>query len=95
MEPLFNGLFGIGGLLNPGVNAGPGSVPTGMNYAGTLANPGGSGSIESNVSVTINSSGQAESSIVGNSTELGKRIDDAVRGVLISEKRQGGLLAAS
>ena len=54
------------------------------------------GAGETNVSITVNTDGSGrQESGSGNAAELGRRLDAAVRSVLLSEKRPGGLLAGA
>lgn len=51
---------------------------------------------DTNVSITVQSDGSSRSeSGDGRSMELGRRLEAAVRGVLVAEKRPGGLLAGA
>ena len=97
MDPLLKwGLAAVGGMLNPAANTGPGSAPTGMNYAGTLANSGGS---EISPSIVVNvSGGGSEASVSGGAAagvDLGKMIQATCDQWAIKNSRQGGLLARS
>lgn len=55
---------------------------------------GGAGGGSTQVNVTVNADGSSQSSGPDDMAQLGKRIGDAVRGILVQEQRPGGLLAA-
>jgi hypothetical protein len=59
-----------------------------------LGGAGGSGQVISNIVVNVNSDGQSQSQQSGNgNAELGKKIEGAVKQVIVGELRPGGLLA--
>jgi hypothetical protein len=60
-----------------------------------LGGMGGAGNqITSNIVVNVNSDGQSQSQQSGNgNAELGKKIEGAVKQVIVGELRPGGLLA--
>lgn len=98
----FKGLFGggraTGGPVNPGqyyVVGENGPEILVPNSSGTvIPNGGGSGGgSSSNVTINIDASGSKTEGDAGNARELGRRIESAVRSVLVVEKRPGGLLA--
>ena len=61
-------------------------VPAAQNAAGSLGNT-------YHVSVAVDATGGKVAGDAGGAGELGRRIESAVRGVLLSEKRPGGMLA--
>jgi hypothetical protein len=58
---------------------------------------GGAAGNQMNTNITVNvNNGQAESNATGsNSSELGRKIEGAVKQVIVGELRPGGLLASS
>lgn len=64
------------------------------NTSGTvIPNGAGMGGGTSNVTINIDASGTKTEGDAGSARELGRRIETAVRGVLMVERRPGGLLA--
>jgi hypothetical protein len=53
------------------------------------------GGVTNNVSVIVNAEGGRVQGDTANAAELGRRIDGAVRGVLLKEMQPGGLLAGA
>ncbi len=98
----FSGLFG-------GFKASGGSVDPSKFYVvgeqgPELFVPSGSGSIvpnhalggsaqNNNISIVVNADGSGRQE-AGNANDLGRRIESAVRTVLVQEKRPGGLIGA-
>jgi hypothetical protein len=69
-------------------------LPDGKSVPVDLGGAGGGGQITSNIVVNVNSDGQSQSQQSGNgSAELGKKIEGAVKQVIVGELRPGGLLA--
>jgi tape measure domain-containing protein len=70
-------------------------LPDGKSVPVDLGGMGGAGNqITSNIVVNVNSDGQSQSQQSGNgSAELGKKIEGAVKQVIVGELRPGGLLA--
>jgi len=69
-------------------------LPDGKSVPVDLGGMGGGGQITSNIVVNVNSDGQSQSQQSGNgSAELGKKIEGAVKQVIVGELRPGGLLA--
>lgn len=98
----FKGLFGggraTGGPVNPGqyyVVGENGPEVLVPNTAGTVIPAGGGmgGGSTSNVTINIDASGTKTEGDAGNARELGRRIESAVRSVLMVEQRPGGMLA--
>ena len=54
----------------------------------------GGGSVVNNVSVVVNADGSKSQGNTSDAAEIGRRIEGVVRGVLMTERRPGGLLAA-
>lgn len=97
---LLSGLFGggraTGGPVNPGEfyvvgEKGPEILVPGT--SGTVIPNGATGGGSTNVSISIDASGTRSEGDAGSAKELARRLDAAVRNVLMSEKRPGGLLA--
>lgn len=98
----FKGIFGggraTGGPVNPGqyyVVGENGPEVLVPNTAGTVIPAGGGmgGGGTSNVTINIDASGTKTEGDAGNARELGRRIESAVRSVLMVEQRPGGMLA--
>jgi phage-related minor tail protein len=70
-------------------------LPDGKSVPVDLGGMGGAGNqITSNIVVNVNSDGQSQSQQSGNgNAELGKKIEGAVKQVIVGELRPGGLLA--
>lgn len=69
-------------------------LPDGKSVPVDLGGAGGSGQVISNIVVNVNSDGQSQSQQSGNgNAELGKKIEGAVKQVIVGELRPGGLLA--
>lgn len=69
-------------------------LPDGKSVPVNLGGAGGGGQITSNIVVNVNSDGQSQSQQSGNgNAELGKKIEGAVKQVIVGELRPGGLLA--
>jgi tape measure domain-containing protein len=69
-------------------------LPDGKSVPVDLGGAGGGSQITSNIVVNVNSDGQSQSQQSGNgSAELGKKIEGAVKQVIVGELRPGGLLA--
>lgn len=69
-------------------------LPLRRNSSGKLGvtMEGGGAGVVNNVSIVVNSDGTGRQE-AGNENDLGRRIETAVRGVLMQEKRSGGMLA--
>jgi len=98
----FKGIFGggraTGGPVIPGqyyVVGENGPEVLVPNTAGTVIPSGGGmgGGSTSNVVINIDAAGTRTEGDAGNARELGRRIEAAVRGVLMVERRPGGMLA--
>jgi tape measure domain-containing protein len=69
-------------------------LPDGKSVPVDLGGAGGGGQITSNIVVNVNSDGQSQSQQSGTgNAELGKKIEGAVKQVIVGELRPGGLLA--
>ena len=69
-------------------------LPDGKSVPVDLGGAGGSGQVISNIVVNVSSDGQSQSQQSGSgSAELGKKIEGAVKQVIVGELRPGGLLA--
>jgi phage-related minor tail protein len=69
-------------------------LPDGKSIPVQLAGGDGGNQIVSNITVNV-SNGQAQSNATGsNSSEMGRKIEGAVRQVIVGELRPGGLLAS-
>ena len=69
-------------------------LPDGKSVPVDLGGMGGGGQITSNIVVNVSSDGQSQSQQSGSgSAELGKKIEGAVKQVIVGELRPGGLLA--
>jgi hypothetical protein len=69
-------------------------LPDGKSVPVDLGGMGGGGQITSNIVVNVNSDGQSQSQQSGTgNAELGKKIEGAVKQVIVGELRPGGLLA--
>jgi hypothetical protein len=96
--PSFGGGRAAGGPVYPGQyylvgeNGPEVLVP---NVAGTVVPNGVGGGVVNNVSVVVNAEGGRASGDTASAAELGRRIEGAVRGVLLAEHRPGGLLAGA
>lgn len=95
----FGGGRASGGPVNPGqfyVVGENGPEILVPNSAGTIIPNGGgmAGGSTYNVAVSVDARGGQVSGDNAQAAELGRRIEAAVRGVLFSEKRPGGMLAA-
>lgn len=100
--------FGIRQFANGGIVTGPtlGLVGEGKYNEAVIPLPdgksvpvqlsGGDGGNQMNTNITVNvSNGQAQSNATGsNSSELGRKIEGAVKQVIVGELRPGGLLAS-
>ena len=100
--------FGIRQFANGGIVTGPtlGLVGEGRYNEAVIPLPdgksvpvqlsGGDGGNQMNTNITVNvSNGQAQSNATGsNSSELGRKIEGAVKQVIVGELRPGGLLAS-
>ena len=100
--------FGIRQFANGGVVTGPtlGLVGEGKYNEAVIPLPdgrsvpvqlsGGDGGNQVNTNITVNvSNGQAQSNATGsNSSELGRKLEGAVKQVIVGELRPGGLLAS-
>lgn len=100
-DGIFANIFGGG-------RASGGSVKAGSSYLVGEFGPevvtmGGNGHVtpnsklggDTNISITVQSDGSARQEQGNGGMELGRRIEAAVRGVLMAEKRPGGLLAGA
>ena len=69
-------------------------LPDGKSIPVQLAGGDGGNQIISNITVNVNN-GQAQSNATGsNSSEMGRKIEGAVKQVIVGELRPGGLLAS-
>jgi hypothetical protein len=69
-------------------------LPDGKSVPVQLSGGDGGNQINSNITVNV-SNGQAQSNATGsNSSELGRKIEGAVKQVIVGELRPGGLLAS-
>ena len=102
------GELGVTGFANGGVVTGPTlglvgegryneaviPLPDGKSVPVQLSGGDGGNQINSNITVNV-SNGQAQSNATGsNSSELGRKIEGAVKQVIVGELRPGGLLAS-
>lgn len=95
--PSFGGGKAGGGAVYPGqyyVVGENGPEVLVPNAAGTVIPNGGMGGVVNNVSVVVNAEGGRAQGDSASAAELGRRIEGAVRGVLLAERRPGGLLGA-
>lgn len=98
--PKFGGGRASGGAVTPGEyyvvgENGPEILVPGI--SGTVVpirGGGGAGGGNISISIAVDASGSSVAGDAGQAGALGKRLAAAVRGVLIDEKRPGGLLAA-
>ena len=69
-------------------------LPDGKSVPVDLSGAPGGGAITSNIVINMNSDGQSSSNANGsNSAELGRKIEGAVKQVMVAELRPGGILA--
>jgi hypothetical protein len=69
-------------------------LPDGKSVPVDLSGAPGGGAITSNIVINISSDGQSSSNVNGaNSAELGRKIEGAVKQVMVAELRPGGILA--
>ena len=69
-------------------------LPDGKSVPVDLGGMSGGGAITSNIVINMNSDGQSSSNANGsNSAELGRKIEGAVKQVMVAELRPGGILA--
>ena len=93
--PSFGGGRAAGGPVSPGqyyVVGENGPEVLLPNTAGTVVPSGAMGGVTNNVSVVVNAEGGRAQGDSASAAELGRRIESAVRGVLMAERRPGGLL---
>lgn len=105
---LGDALKGVGSVIFGGGMASGGAVQAGRMYrvgemgpemfvprtAGSIVPNGGGGAITTNISVSVNNSGQTSSSSSGQEgNRLARVLEQGVRDVLLKEMRNGGMLA--
>ena len=95
--PSFGGGKAAGGAVYPGQyyvvgENGPEVLVPGT--SGTVIPNGAAGGVVNNVSIVVNAEGDSRvQSDAAQGAELGRRLEGAVRAVLLAERRPGGLLA--
>ena len=97
---MFGGFRATGGPVTPGnyyVVGENGPEILVPNAAGTVIPNGGGqgGGTTSNIVVNVDASGSAVAGDKNSAAELGRRIESAVRAVIVTEKRPGGLLGVA
>ena len=96
--PSFGGGRAGGGAVHPGqyyVVGENGPEVLVPRTSGTVIPGGAAGGVVNNVSVVVNAGGGRVSGDTASAAELGRRIEGAVRSVLLAERRPGGLLAGA
>jgi hypothetical protein len=88
--------FAQGGAFGVMGEAGPEAImPLRRGTDGRLGVEAVGGGISNNVNIVVNAQGSQVQGDSASAAELGRRIDAAVRGVLLAERRPGGLLAGA
>ncbi|NBV27807.1 hypothetical protein EBS02_02140 [bacterium] len=107
-QPVSMGGFGVQRFADGGMVTGPTlglvgegryneaiiPLPNGKSVPVELGDAAATNNINSNIVVNVNSDGQSSSNINGsNSVDLGRKIEGAVKQVIVTELRPGGILA--